>query len=96
MSGPAHAQGDICSAPAVRDAIVKGLAKVRDTDGNPVSSYASITLSGTPTTISATPTKLVCRVRLTISVGGESRTLRGRVTYERFPGGKSSAKIEFE
>ena len=88
------AQPDVCASQTIRDLIVKGLAGVRDTDGRRVSSYATVVLAGTPRTITATPTKLICQIRVTVSFGGESRTVRGRVTYELFPGGKASAQLD--
>lgn len=101
LSGSAFAAGKAqpawsCENPRVQKVLQDGLKDLRvDTaNGTSAMSYGVFfdRISNFKT-IAASKNKLICSVRLTITVQGRVDYQRARVTYTEFPNGKASLSI---
>lgn len=98
MSGSAFAAGKAapdwsCENPRVQKVLQDGLKGLRFDDANGVSTMSYGVFFDRISnfkTITASKNKLICSVRLTITVQGKVDYYRARVTYTEFPNGKAS------
>lgn len=71
--------------------------KSRGTDGTTLLSYGvHVGKISKASTIHASKNKLICRITLRASYGGDSQVLRLRFTLQQFGSGKATAKISVE
>jgi hypothetical protein len=93
MAAPVNLSGIKCDHPDVIK-LMDDTLKQRSADGTTLLSYGvHVGKISKASTIHASKNKLICRITLRASYGGDSQGFRLRFTIEQFGGGKLTAKI---
>lgn len=88
-SSAANAAG-VCEDPKVIDYIKTNLKNMKSEDGDPLAKYLGDNSKLTATTVSAQGKGFVCKIHLSVAVGGNTQKIRGRFVYREFSGGRAS------